>query len=113
PAILQSGPITSPSQSRSEAITPPPISQSSRQITTNPPGWTPEHSSSSYVTPPSQPVSSPPKESDIVQPPKRGISRRAVLLGLTSAGLAVAGGGITWYVLSQKSPVGTIFYTYR
>ncbi len=45
-------------------------------------------------------------------PPTRRTSRRAVLVGLGLAGLAVAGGGATWLVLSRKPPVGTTLYTY-
>ncbi len=44
--------------------------------------------------------------------PTRRTSRRAVLVGLGLAGLAVAGGGATWLVLSRKPPVGTTLYTY-
>jgi serine/threonine protein kinase len=54
-------------------------------------------------------------------------SRRAVLVGLGLAGLAIAGGGLTWLALSQKSqvfspsfrptpsgpPIGTTLLTYR
>lgn len=73
------------------------------------------------------------------QPSKRGISRRTVLVGLTSLGLAATGGGITWLVLSGRPqltspslsrtavpspttspratpsgpPLGTTLYTYR
>ena len=43
--------------------------------------------------------------------PTRRTSRRAVLVGLGLAGLAVAGGA-TWLVLSRKPPVGTTLYTY-
>ncbi len=44
-----------------------------------------------------------------VVPSKRGISRRTVLIGI--AGLAVAGGGITWWVLTPH--LGTTLYIYR
>src|SRR5439155_27166914 len=56
-----------------------------------------------------------------VQPSKRRISRRTILVGL--AGLAVASSGITWLALSQRShissttptpiPVGTTLLIYR
>lgn len=60
-----------------------------------------------------------------------GIPRRTVLVGLGTIGLAIAGGGITWWVRSQKLPMsstslsptlaptstpiplGTTIYTYR
>ena len=45
-------------------------------------------------------------------PTARRTSRRAVLVGLGLAGLAVAGGGAAWLVLSRKPPVGTTLYTY-
>ncbi len=48
-----------------------------------------------------------PRES---QPPKRGISRRTVVLGL--AGLVAAGAGIAWFATSHPS-LGTLLYTYR
>ncbi len=47
------------------------------------------------------------------QPPtrRRGISRRQVLVSLAT--LAVAGGGLTWWVVSQNPTQGTLYYTYR
>jgi eukaryotic-like serine/threonine-protein kinase len=47
------------------------------------------------------------------QASRRGphISRREVLVGL--AGLAVAGGGLTWWIVSRNPPEGTVFSTYR
>jgi len=72
------------------------------------------------------------------EPTHQGISRRAIILGLGVAGLAVAGGGLTWLVSSQGKhssvissqnptttsqaspsptptplPLGTLLYTYR
>ncbi len=52
----------------------------------------------------------------------QGISRRTIVLGLGVAGLAVAGGGLTWITLLLSSapgltptpiPLGTLLYTYR
>ena len=40
-----------------------------------------------------------------LQSPKRGISRRTALVGLGIVGAAVAGGGLTWFVLSQKQRI--------
>jgi WD40 repeat protein len=46
------------------------------------------------------------------QASRRGqhISRREVLVGL--AALAVAGGGLTWWIVSRNPPEGTLFSTY-
>jgi serine/threonine protein kinase len=44
------------------------------------------------------------------QPPKRGISRRTVVLGL--AGLVAASAGIAWFATSHPA-LGTLLYTYR
>jgi serine/threonine protein kinase len=43
------------------------------------------------------------------QPPKRGVSRRAVILGL--AGLVAAGSGLTWLALSQKHSTSDVGLT--
>ncbi len=52
----------------------------------------------------------------------QGISRRTIVLGLGVAGLAVAGGGLTWMTLLLSSapgltptpiPLGTLLHTYR
>lgn len=53
---------------------------------------------------------------DRPEPVRQGISRRAMLLGLGVAGLAVAGGSLTWLLSSQGKhpfPLGTLLYTYR
>src|SRR5205807_9898547 len=42
-----------------------------------------------------------------LQSPKRGISRRTALVGLGIVGAAVAGGGLTWFVLSQKQRINS------
>jgi ferric-dicitrate binding protein FerR (iron transport regulator) len=61
------------------------------------------------VVPADRPSRSP--ERFTAQSAQRGLSRRTVLVGLGLTGLAVAGGGITWWVLTPH--LGTTLYTYH
>ena len=45
--------------------------------------------------------------------PKQALSRRTVLIGIGIAGVALVGGGITWFTISQKPAVGSLLFTYK
>ncbi len=81
---------SNPSVERGDEITP--LAQAKQRVGVVPIQW------------PSQPPAL------VTTPPPRGITRRKVLVGL--AALAVAGGGLTWLVVSQHPSRGTLFYTY-
>ena len=101
PFVVQSGPITAPSGPRTVT---PPVRQPVRELLPNqalPPSF--------YTVPARIPAGQPTAQTS--SPRKRGISRRAVVIGIVSGAVAIAGGGITWYALSQ-SPAGTTFYVY-
>lgn len=99
PPRIEIAPMNQPLSPTVQVI---PLSQSSPQ--------------SNSITPPSklsQPGATTPAPTvfssfSVHQPPQRHISRRIVVIGL--AGLAIAGGGITWLANSQKPQKDTAFH---
>jgi serine/threonine protein kinase len=142
PVIQLSDPVTSPGQSAPQPITSSPSARTPRPVekqaevtpantpaslyeatplsslsqpgiaptTASPPGHTPVGSDPRPAT--AQDRSEAPSRLPYMQPSKRGISRRTVLLGLTGLGLVVAGSGLTWWIVSRNPPEGTLLFTY-
>lgn len=100
----------------------PPGWQFSQPGPSAPPGWQP--SQPAFPSGPAQmdaptltsgpvgpiaPLASPPQPGPTTPPTKRGVSRRRVLVAGAAgvAGLAVVGGGVTWFILANKqgSPI--------
>jgi serine/threonine protein kinase len=123
PEVIE--PLSDPQQAQAETILSNPSQVLSSPVT--PPGQVSEQAGSSspsseslQPTVPAGPSDQPAGAGDAAnlsitqeaQPPTRGrgISRRQVLVGL--AALAVAGGGLTWWI-ARNPPEGTLFSTYR
>jgi serine/threonine protein kinase len=115
-AAEASAPLADPRQvdektflSEVPAVSSPPVTPSSpaaeRSSSSSPPSQSPQFGAQTSTASQSTVLSRAAKRG------VRGISRRQVLAGL--AALAAAGGGLTWWVVAQKSPEGTLLYTYR
>jgi hypothetical protein len=128
-ATEASAPLSDPEQAEaktfiSDAHTVPPVPVTPLGQVPEKPGLTSPFIESLEPTVPAGSPGQPPVQTDTVGPSiaqdsqpfirGHGISRRQVLVGL--AALAAAGGGLTWWVVSQNPtnpPKGTLFYTYR
>ena len=95
------------SASESGPITSPPVNQLPSPTVTPPQVLTPNRSRKKSIQ--SGVQSKPPNKLT-----KKGTTRRGLLISMAAlTGLIGIGEGVVWYLLQQKSPAGTLFYTYR